>query len=142
LIDPTSQGSPAGLPPGPSSSSGPVLIGSGAGGSGGSGSGATGSGARGSGDSSGGPAGGPGLTVATGDLAPFGFINLGVGTFDGLDWAVPALAMTVPGLLLILAVLAQLSASVVWLPIVRRRLGGFGVGRRRRGGGAATPANP
>jgi hypothetical protein len=56
----------------------------------------------------------------------------GFGTFDGLDWAVPALTMTVPGLLLILAVLSQLLASAVWLPVVRRRLSGTGVGRRRR----------
>jgi hypothetical protein len=52
--------------------------------------------------------------------------------FAGLDWAVPALTLTVPGLLLMLAVLAQLSTGVLWLPIVRRWLGGFGVGRRRR----------
>ncbi|MFL5749452.1 MAG: Ig-like domain-containing protein [Chloroflexota bacterium] len=52
--------------------------------------------------------------------------------FDGLDWAVPALTLTVPGMLLILAVLAQLSASAIWLPVARRWLGAFGVGRRRR----------
>jgi len=67
-------------------------------------------------------------------------IDLGVGTLGGLDWAVPALAMSVPGLLLILAILAQLSAGAVWLPIVRRRLGAFGVGRRRRKDRATKPA--
>jgi hypothetical protein len=45
---------------------------------------------------------------------------------------VPALALTVPGLLLMLAILAQLAASALWLPVVKRWLGGFGVGRRRR----------
>jgi hypothetical protein len=65
-------------------------------------------------------------------VAPFGLADLGLGTFDGLDWAIPALAMTVPGLLLILAVLAQLTAGMLWLPVVRRRLGSFGIGRRRR----------
>jgi hypothetical protein len=45
---------------------------------------------------------------------------------------VPALALTVPGLLLMLAVLAQLSVGMLWLPVVRRWLGGFGFGRRRR----------
>ena len=35
-------------------------------------------------------------------------------------------------LLLMLAVLAQLSASAVWLPIVRRWIGAFGSGRRGR----------
>jgi hypothetical protein len=53
--------------------------------------------------------------------------------FDGIDWAVPALTLTVPGLLLMLAVMAQLSAGAVWLPFVRRWLGAFGTaGRRRR----------
>jgi hypothetical protein len=31
-----------------------------------------------------------------------------------------------------LAVLAQLSTGALWLPVVRRWLGGFGLGRRRR----------
>jgi hypothetical protein len=53
-------------------------------------------------------------------------------TFDGLEWAVPTLSLTVPGLLLMLAVLAQLSTGALWLPVVRRWLGGFGLGRRRR----------
>jgi len=52
--------------------------------------------------------------------------------FDDIDWAVPALTLTVPGLLLMLAVLAQLSASAVWLPFVRRWLGTFGLARRHR----------
>jgi hypothetical protein len=33
---------------------------------------------------------------------------------------------------LMLAVLAQLSVGALWLPVVRRWLGSFGVGRRRR----------
>jgi hypothetical protein len=52
--------------------------------------------------------------------------------FDSIDWAVPALTLTVPGLLVMLAVLAQLSAGAIWLPVVRRWLGAFGLGRRRR----------
>jgi hypothetical protein len=123
---PGSSLSPAGVPAGLPSSSpslGGSATGSGGGGSAGSGGGAVGSAA---------PAG-PGFTVAAGNLAPFGLIDLGVATFDSLDWAVPALALSVPGLLLI-AILAQLSASAFWLPIVRRWLGGFGVGRRRRRG--------
>lgn len=42
------------------------------------------------------------------------------------------MTLTVPGLLLMLAVLAQLSTGVLWLPVVRRWLGAFGIGRRRR----------
>jgi hypothetical protein len=37
----------------------------------------------------------------------------------------------VPGLLLLLAVLAQAAGGLLWLPVVRRWLGGFGLGRRR-----------
>jgi len=51
--------------------------------------------------------------------------------FDTIDWAVPALTLTVPGLLLMLAVIAQLSAGAIWLPIARRWLGAVGWGRRR-----------
>jgi hypothetical protein len=73
-----------------------------------------------------------GFSVGGGGIAPFGLIDGGIGVFEGLDWAVPALLLTVPGLLLILAVSAQLFAGVLWLPVARRWLGGFGVGRRRR----------
>jgi hypothetical protein len=53
--------------------------------------------------------------------------------FDALiDFAVPTLVLTVPGLLLVLAVLAQGLVGAVWLPFVRRWLGGFGFGRQRR----------
>jgi len=73
-----------------------------------------------------------GFSIGGGGIAPFGLIDGGIGAFEGLDWAVPALFLTVPGLLLIFAVSAQLFAGVLWLPVARRWLGGFGVGRRRR----------
>ena len=60
-------------------------------------------------------------------LVDAGFVGLG-----DLDWAVPALALSVPGFLLIIAVLAQVTAGAFWLPFVRRWLGGFGVAKRRR----------
>ena len=109
--------------PAPTATQAPVPSGSSAGGSGG------------------GPLGGPPgtagsdgsiLTIAAGNVAPFGLVDGQLTGFDGLDWAVPALALTVPGLLLMLAVLAQLSAGALWLPVARRWLGGFGVTRRRR----------
>jgi len=78
--------------------------------------------------------------VGDGDTQPFGLGDGGFGTFDSFEWAVPALTLTVPGLLLMLAVLTQLSASALWLPVVRRWLGGFGVGRRRRR--SEPPPNP
>jgi hypothetical protein len=43
---------------------------------------------------------------------------------DGIVWAVPTLALTVPGVLLVLAVMAQIAAGAAWMPIVRRKLGG------------------
>lgn len=42
------------------------------------------------------------------------------------DWLVPGAALSVPGLLLFLAILAQMSGALAWLPLVRRKIGGFG----------------
>jgi hypothetical protein len=53
-------------------------------------------------------------------------------TFGGFEWAVPALALSVPGLLVILALMAQGVIGLVWLPYVRRSLRGLGVRDRRR----------
>ena len=51
----------------------------------------------------------------------------------GVEWLVPTVAVTVPGLLLMVAVLAQSLGALVWIPVVRRWLGGLGDrGRRRR----------
>ena len=51
-----------------------------------------------------------------------------------LELAVPGVALVVPGLLLILAVLAQSLGALAWLPFVRRSLGDQEPqpGRRRR----------
>ncbi len=51
-----------------------------------------------------------------------------------LELVVPSVALVVPGLLLILAVLAQSLGALAWLPFVRRTLGEKGppTGRRRR----------
>jgi hypothetical protein len=38
----------------------------------------------------------------------------------------------VPGLLLVLAVIAQAVGGVLWLPVIRRRIGGFGLRVRQR----------
>jgi hypothetical protein len=94
---------------------------------------------------SGKPASGPGstsggdglFTVGLAGIAPIdGLVNVDTVGFGGLiEWAVPALALTVPGLLLLLAVLAQAAGGLLWLPMVRRWLGGFGLRRRRSTGG-------
>ncbi|HET9344610.1 MAG TPA: Ig-like domain-containing protein [Candidatus Limnocylindrales bacterium] len=134
--------------PGASTDPGPVAAGSGGSGSGGPPDGAPGSGSA-SGAGAGGdpgPGGGPGGGSDAGSDADGPVFSVGgdgpqpavpfVGTafagFDGIDWAVPALTLTVPGLLLMLAVLAQLTAGAIWVPVARRWLGAFGLGRRRR----------
>jgi hypothetical protein len=38
------------------------------------------------------------------------------------DWVVPGLVLVVPGMLLIIAVIAQALGAVVWLPLIRRNL--------------------
>jgi hypothetical protein len=52
------------------------------------------------------------------------------------DWAVPGLLLSVPGMLLILAIGAQAAGALAWLPLVRRRIGGFGL---RPGSAASRP---
>jgi hypothetical protein len=71
------------------------------------------------GGSSGG--GAPPLRLASISVDPFG---------QGFAWAVPGLVLSVPGLLLILAVIgAQVVGAGAWLPLVRRRIGSFEVRR-------------
>jgi hypothetical protein len=114
---------PSAVPPGPASG-GP-----------GSGPAGQGSGSGGAGTGGGSDAEPPAFTVRGAGASGAGVSVTGVDLvgFDDIDWAVPALTLTVPGILLMLAVLAQLSASAVWLPFVRRWLGTFGfVGRRHR----------
>jgi hypothetical protein len=56
-----------------------------------------------------------------------------VGSFGaGLEFLVPSFAVSVPGLLILLAVGVQLAGGAAWLPVVRRRLGEFGLFTRRR----------
>lgn len=91
-----------------------------------------------------GPGGGPtssddGLfSVGRGGLGPIdALVDVDLVGFDGMiEWAVPAVVLGVPGLLLLLAVLAQAAGGLLWLPMVRRGLGGFGFRRRRSSGGA------
>ena len=91
----------------------------------------------------GGPGSGGGVAPSDDDGFTVGFGGLGLGPIDGLvdvdvvgfdallEWAVPAIVLSVPGLLLLLAVLAQAAGGLLWLPVVRRWLGGFGLRRRR-----------
>ena len=65
----------------------------------------------------------PAIDITEAVFAPFG---------ETFDWAVPGLVLSVPGLLLIVAVGIQMLGALAWLPVIRRRLGGFGFGGRRR----------
>ena len=50
------------------------------------------------------------------------------------EWLIPSLVVSVPGLLLLLVIGAQLLAGAAWLPLVRRDVGDFGLASRRRRG--------
>ena len=70
-------------------------------------------------------AGTPGISLSSTFLTPLG---------EGFDWAVPGLVLSVPGLLLVLAVIgAQAMSAFAWLPVVRRRIGAFEVRGHRAG---------
>jgi hypothetical protein len=56
------------------------------------------------------------------------FVELGIAA-----WSVPAVAIGVPGLLVVVVVLLQLAGGAAWLPVVRRSLAGIGLRRRELG---------
>jgi hypothetical protein len=75
------------------------------------------------------PGRGPRAPETRFDEAVFDTLN---GLPGGLiPWAYPAFVIGVPGLLLLLAVAAQALGAFAWLPLIRRRLGEFGLGRVR-----------
>lgn len=65
----------------------------------------------------------PPFTMPTVDDGSSLDLDMGALTFDGFEWAVPALVLTVPGILLVIAVLAQAVIGLAWLPVARRWLG-------------------
>ncbi len=48
------------------------------------------------------------------------------------NWTVPAVALGVPGLLLILGVALQVIGGAAWIPVARRSMAGVGVRDRSR----------
>jgi hypothetical protein len=69
------------------------------------------------------PAGEPGLVR--------GFDTGALPGFEAFDWVVPGVILTGPGLLLLALIAAQMVGAMAWLPIVRRKIGAFGLSRRR-----------
>lgn len=67
------------------------------------------------------------LDSAGTELAAAVLDSLGLGT-----WAVPTGALAGPGILVILTIMAQTGGGLIWLPLIRRRIGGFGL-RHNRG---------
>jgi Bacterial Ig domain len=77
------------------------------------------------------------FVVPAAEHAPEIALDAGDASFGGFEWAVPALVLTVPGILIVLAVLLQAAIGLFWLPVIRRWLAGD---RRRRAGIARLSA--
>jgi hypothetical protein len=84
------------------------------------------------------PSPGPQQGFAIGSIAGGGpnspdvtFGSLGPLTFP-FEWLIPGLVVSGPGLLILIAIGAQLLAGAAWLPLVRREVGDFGLRSRRR----------
>jgi hypothetical protein len=94
------------------------------------------SGPGGPGDDSGISIGGSGAGSGSGSgAAAAGMGDAVLTALDGLPggilaWTLPAVMLSVPGLLLLIAIGAQAVGALAWLPLVRRRVGGFGLRNR------------
>ena len=80
---------------------------------------------------SGGGSGGSGGASSIGGLGDAAISAITALPGGMLPWAYPSFALVVPGLLVIVVILAQAAGALAWLPIVRRNLGAFGIRRRR-----------
>jgi hypothetical protein len=72
-----------------------------------------------------------GVSGVIGDLGEVGLAAAGLGGFGMFLWAVPSLVLSVPGVIVVVVILAQAVGGFAWLPLVRRKIGGFGLGQRR-----------
>ena len=66
--------------------------------------------------------GGP---AAIGALDDIGLAAASLGGLGLLLWAVPSLALSVPGVLVVVVILAQAAGGFAWIPVVKRKIGGF-----------------
>jgi hypothetical protein len=71
------------------------------------------------------------MSGAIGDFGDVGLAAASLGGFGMFLWAVPSLVLSVPGVLVVVVILAQAVGGFAWLPHVRRKIGGFGLGQRR-----------
>jgi hypothetical protein len=55
-----------------------------------------------------------------------------LGTLGVFAWAVPGAVLTMPGLLIVVIIAAQMFGAAAWMPIVRRKLRGTGEEERQR----------
>ena len=72
-----------------------------------------------------------GTATQPADLGDIGLAAASLGGFGAFLWAVPSLALSVPGLLLVVAILAQAAGGLAWIPVARRKIGGFGLRRNQ-----------
>jgi hypothetical protein len=70
-------------------------------------------------------AAGTGETSAAAAAAQMALASSRLNGLGALTWAVPGLVLSVPGLLLILLIVAQSAGGLTWLPIVRRSIGSY-----------------
>jgi VCBS repeat-containing protein len=75
----------------------------------------------------------PDPTSAGDGTDDLGLAAAALGGLGSILWAVPSLILSVPGLLLVLAISAQALGGLAWLPVARRKLGSFGLRRRQAG---------
>ncbi|MEK6721532.1 MAG: Ig-like domain-containing protein [Chloroflexota bacterium] len=99
--------------------------------------GATPGGGGGSGPANLPPDGPPGDTFSIPGAGPgsidFEDLDLGMallGRLGAFAWAVPGLALSVSGLVVFLTILAQVLGGGLWIPLVRRKIGSFGIADR------------
>ncbi len=74
----------------------------------------------------------PDPVAGAGGSDDLGLAAAALGGFGSILWAVPSLILSVPGLLLVLAIFGQAAGGLAWLPIVRRKLGAFGLRAARQ----------
>lgn len=82
------------------------------------------------GGSGGGSTGGSGAAPFDVERLRFGVADTVVGDLtvtSGVEWAVPAFALAVPGMILVMALAGQAVIGAIWLAYSRRRLRGLGV---------------